>query len=93
MRNAKRFTALLPAAAAFAGLLAASHFGDAFAPSQASAYQPGETPFNATAQRKEMIEQLKMLNERMTRIESKLDRGVNVKVTEMPAVTVQNPKD
>ncbi len=90
MRNRKPITTLVPVAAAFACLLAASHFGDALAPSRASAFQPGDSPFNATAQRRDMLEQLRQMNERLTRIESKLERGINVKVTEMPPVTVQS---
>lgn len=87
MRNAKRYSALVPAAAVFAGLLVVSQWGDSGAGGPATAnaaYQP-ETPFNATQQRKEQLEQLKLMNERLARIESKLDRGINVKVTEMPA--------
>lgn len=91
--NPKRYSALLPAAAVFAGLLAVSHLSDSGAATPATAnaaYQP-ETPFNAAQQRKEQLEQLKLLNEKMARIESKLDRGISVKVTEMPATAPAKP--
>ncbi len=87
MRTTKRVSALIPAAAVFACLLAVSQWGDAGAAGPAAAnaaYQP-ESPFNAAQQRKEQLEQLKLINERLARIESRLDRGINVKVTEMPA--------
>lgn len=84
MRHAKRISSLVPAAAVFAGMLLIAQMGDAGPAAANAAYQP-ETPFNATQQRKDMIEQLKQLNERMARIEAKLERGINVKVTEMPA--------
>lgn len=67
------------------------------APANAAAFdQPGTTmqpegPFNSADQRKRMIEQLTMLNERMARLEAKLDKGINVKVIEMPASA--KPKD
>ncbi len=46
-------------------------------------------PFNATAQRNMMIQQLDQINRRLTAIESKMDKGLSVKVTEMPAVIVR----
>lgn len=84
MRNAKRLSSLIPAAVVFAGMLLIAQLGDTGPAAANAAYQP-ETPFNATQQRKDMIEQLKQLNDRMARIEAKLDKGINVKVTEMPA--------
>lgn len=58
--------------------------------------QPGGTPsidppFNAAEQRKKMIDQLTQVNDRLSRIEAKLDKGLSVKVTEMPAITVNVP--
>ncbi|MGQ0627058.1 MAG: hypothetical protein ACT4PL_03040 [Phycisphaerales bacterium] len=50
-----------------------------------------DPPFNAAGQRKQMIEQLTMLNERIARLEARLDKGLSVKVTEMPAVMVKTP--
>jgi hypothetical protein len=85
MRHSKRMSTLVPAAAILAALFAVAQLGDANPQSaNAAAYQP-ETPFNAAQQRKDTIEQLKLLNERMSRIEAKLEKGINVKVTEMPA--------
>jgi hypothetical protein len=60
-------------------------------PAEASAQngQPGvnvvDPPFNAAEQRKRMIEQLVQLNDRIGRIEARLDKGISVRVTEMPA--------
>lgn len=88
MRNAKRFTALVPAAAVFAGLLAISQLGSSGTAGTAAALAaepPAESPFNAMQQRKEQLEQFKQMNERLARIEAKLDKGINVKVLEMPA--------
>ncbi|MGD9688790.1 MAG: hypothetical protein AB7K52_02475 [Phycisphaerales bacterium] len=55
-----------------------------------SSGQPGTTmmpepPFNAADQRKRMIEALTQLGDRMARIEARLEKGVSVKVIEMPA--------
>jgi len=88
-----RYSALLPAAAVFAGLLTVSHLSDSYAvsPATATAAPQPETPFNAAQQRKEQLEQLKQINERMARIETKLDKGINVKVTEMPAAAPTKP--
>ena len=86
MRNAKRFSALVPAAAIFAGLLAVAQLGTTGTQTATAAYQQQpESPFNATQQRKEQLEQFKQMNERLARIEAKLDKGINVRVTEMPA--------
>jgi hypothetical protein len=56
-------------------------------PAQASA-QSGETGelANALQQRKEMISELRQLNAKMDRLEAALAKGVNVKVTDMPAL-------
>ncbi len=93
MRTTKRYSALVPAAAVFVGMLVVSQLGDSNVAGPATAnaaYQP-ETPFNAAQQRKEQLEQLKLINERLARIESKLERGINVKVTEMPAMSPPPP--
>ncbi|MCC6952091.1 MAG: hypothetical protein IT433_11700 [Phycisphaerales bacterium] len=41
---------------------------------------------SAAEQRKQMIQELRGLSARMERIESALTRGINVKVTDMPAM-------
>lgn len=67
------------------------------APVQAQAGNSGSEPDDASArisaadQRKEMIGQLKNLSVRMERIESLLSRGINVKVTQMPAAPGEEP--
>ncbi len=52
-----------------------------------------DPPFNAAEQRKRMIDQLTQINDRLARLEGKLDKGINVKVTEMPAIKVESPKN
>lgn len=43
---------------------------------------------NAAEQRKQMIVALDAINRRLTSIENKLDKGLSVKVTDMPAVKI-----
>src|SRR5262245_54893368 len=50
-----------------------------------------ESPFNAGEQRKQIIAQLETANKKLAAIEKKLDGGLSVKVTEMPAVIVKDP--
>lgn len=47
---------------------------------------------NALEQRKIMIAELRSISARLDRIESKLSAGINVKVTSMPAIKVDNPE-
>lgn len=60
----------------------------------AVAAQPEErgfqTPFNASEQRREMIISLEKINTKLAAIESRLDRGLSVKVTEMPPMRMQD---
>lgn len=64
---------------------------------QAAAWaQPGaqptaEPPFNASEQRKQMISSLQQMQTRLAAIESKLNGGLTVKVTEMPPVVIKEP--
>jgi hypothetical protein len=53
--------------------------------------QPGDPPFNAAEQRKQMILALQQMNTRMGAIETKLNAGLSVKVTEMPPVVIKDP--
>jgi hypothetical protein len=56
--------------------------------------QPGVAQIpNAAEQRRAMIVALEAMNRRLTSIETKLDKGLSVKVTEMPAVTVSEMPD
>lgn len=48
-----------------------------------------ESPFNAAEQRKQMIIQLTEMNRRLAAIENKINSGLSVKVTEMPAVQIK----
>ncbi len=61
-------------------------------PDAAQAEQPKtvDVPFNAADQRKQMIDQLGQMQARLAAIESKLDKGLSVKVTEMPPVKVSS---
>lgn len=65
----------------------------------AAAAQPADSeqltspPFNSAEQRKQMIALLELLNRRVTSLEGKLDKGLSVKVTEMPAVRVEEPSE
>ncbi len=47
-----------------------------------------EPPFNAAEQRRQNVEQLNQILAKLAAIETKLDKGISVKVTEMPAVKV-----
>lgn len=46
------------------------------------------TPFNASEQRKQMIDQLRLMNDRLTRIENKLAQPLDVRVKEMPPIVL-----
>jgi hypothetical protein len=50
-----------------------------------------EPPFNASEQRKVMIASLQQMQTRLAAIESKLNGGLTVKVTEMPPVVIKEP--
>lgn len=76
--------ACLLAANLFLGLLGVG------GPSAAMA-QPVKTvepPFNASDQRRQSTEQLTQIQARLAAIEAKLEKGLSVKVTEMPPVKV-----
>ncbi|MCW5766153.1 MAG: hypothetical protein KIT68_09285 [Phycisphaeraceae bacterium] len=50
------------------------------------------TPFPNQAENiRKLTEAMNDANARLGRIEAKLDKGINVKVTEMPAVEIKNP--
>jgi hypothetical protein len=92
-RNNHWFTA----AAVFAGVLLGAHFADGVRPESALA-QPGtkkddnvQPPFNSAGDRKILIDSLADVNVRLGRIEAKLNSGINVKVTEMPAAKESKP--
>lgn len=88
MRGATLTRVLLAAVAVL--LLLNLVAGDARLPESVAAAQPAGdlSPFNATEQRKRMIDALDEISGRLAKLESKLDKGLNVKVTEMPAVKV-----
>lgn len=70
-------------------------FGPATAQAQ-PAGQQGDSDdaggrISAADQRKEMILQLRNLSVRMERMEALLSRGINVKVTQMPASAAEEP--
>ncbi len=61
--------------------------------------QPGKEPlttppFNSGDDRKQLITLLDQVSKRLDKLQAKLDSGINVKVTEMPAVKVESmPKN
>ncbi len=72
------------------GLITVTQIGDFAGPGAAHAgAEPPNVPFNASAQRKAMLDQLKVMNQRLATLESRLESGIKVKVTEMPAVKVE----
>lgn len=79
------------AAAVFAGgLVVGTVAPQFFAAQPVSAQSASESPFNSAEQRKQMIQQLTQINERLTKIETKLNSGISVKVTEMPPVIMKD---
>lgn len=88
-----RARSLLPLAALGAAILAISQASLVPAPSSALAQSNNDeplttTPFNASEQRKQMIEQLRAMNERLSRIETKLAQPLDVRVKEMPPIQI-----
>ncbi len=53
---------------------------------------PPESILSAGDQRKQMIEALRDMSQRLSRIETKLNAPLSVKVLEMPAVKIQDKK-
>lgn len=74
---------LFTGALVIAAVLLGAHFADAVRPQTANAQT--ETPFNSAEQRKQIIDQLKEVNQRLTRMETQLKSGIDVRVKEMPA--------
>lgn len=87
---------LTPAAILGAGIVLGTVFADAIRPAAAFAQQGGTPttapPWNAQQDRQENIRLLTSINDRLTKIETKLNSGISVKVTEMPAVVVKDNK-
>jgi len=65
---------------------------DAIAQSGGKGTDVIDPPFNAGLQRKNMIDAINQISEKVSRLESRLEKPLNVKVLEMPAVTVRNPE-
>lgn len=62
--------------------------------SEAQARQDGPAmPFNAAEQRKLIIAQLEQMNRRLQAIERRMERPVDVKVIEMPAIHIEGKGD
>lgn len=79
--NSRWFTSAM----VFGGVLMGAHFADVVRPQSALAQGDTLSPFNAAEQRKQTIEQLREVNQRLGRLEAQIRGGINVKVTEMPA--------
>lgn len=93
MRRTRGYTnGVLTVIAVVLGLNVAVNLGDSRSILPAAAAQPTgpEGPdtglISAAEQRKVMIAELRRLSVRMERIEAKLNSGLSVKVTEMPAM-------
>lgn len=84
---------VIPFAALAAVVLAVGHAGLSSSNSIAGA-QPNDgepltsVPFNSGEQRKMMIEQLREMNQRLARLETKLNQPLEVRVKEMPPITL-----
>lgn len=66
-----------------------AEFGAGAADAAPAASAAGETgPFNSGAQREKMIAALRSVEQRLDRIERKLNAGIEVRVTEMPQVKI-----
>jgi hypothetical protein len=90
-RNQRRYTnAALTVIAGLLGLNALSS-SDLLAPSAAHAQSGEDGLVSAAEQRKVMIAELRNLSSRIERLETTIARGVNVKVTDMPAVRLADP--
>lgn len=83
---------VIPFAALGAVVLAVGHAGLTHSGSNAGAQPQAEpltsTPFNAAEQRRQMIEQLRELNQRIARVETKLNQPLEVRVKEMPPIVL-----
>jgi hypothetical protein len=83
---------LVPAAALALLLLASGQASWIPAPQSASAEPKGEplvsNPFNSTEDRKAIIDQLRMINERLARLETKLSQPLEVNVKTMPPIVL-----
>ncbi|MBX3386662.1 MAG: hypothetical protein KF768_08840 [Phycisphaeraceae bacterium] len=87
---------LIPFAALGAVVLAVGHAGLSSSSSSVGAQPRNEprgeplttTPFNAGEQRRLMIEQMRDMNQRLARLESRLNQPLEVRVKEMPPITL-----
>ena len=55
---------------------------------EAAAPARSSTPFNSGAQREKIVSALRAVEQRLDRIERKLNAGLEVRVTEMPQVKI-----
>lgn len=97
LASTRSLRSFAPAALVLSGVLIGALMTPMLAPSPASAQDRGDktasdgpSPFNSGDQRRQMIAQLTEMNSRLTKIEAKLNSGLSVKVTEMPAVVVKD---
>ena len=85
---------LAPAALVGVGIFLGALFGELSRAPEALAQQspPPESILSAGDQRKQMIEALRDMSQRLSRIETKLNAPLSVKVLEMPMVKIQDKK-
>lgn len=91
MRKQTKIIAVLAPALTFSALFLAAQLSDGVASAQPPKGVPTTTPpFNSTEERKQLLNMMTEVNQRLGRIEAKLNAGLSVKVTDMPPVVVQS---
>ena len=92
-RNANGYqNAVLTAIALLLTLGLVERGGELTTPSRAQAQPDRGGMTNDLEQRQQIIAELQKINSRLERMESKLASGINVEVTSMPAMKVEEPK-
>jgi len=102
-RRTRYTDALLTVIAVLLGVLALGRMGEVTEPAHAASTPPGVGQpgkageggglVSAAQQRKVMIAQLKELSKRMEKIEGALNKGITVKVSEMPEIRIPREGD
>jgi hypothetical protein len=88
-RSRTMINTLKPAALVLAGVVAGSMFSELLRPASALAQDsktlPPEKVLNSAEQTMKMANGIAQINDKLTKLQSTLDGGLKVKVTEMPA--------
>jgi hypothetical protein len=64
----------------------------ASSPASAQEYKPSDLPFNSGDQRNRVTAAMESVDARLAQIEARLDKGLSVKVTEMPPMRMADDK-